>query len=436
MRTEFTVGVMILMAGLSASAQELRTPIAPIAPTDRRQCDVLEASWRPILKQLEDIDWKCSQKFVMKEWVREDGVWAPRPCLPVARQAASAYRQSRAQIEACWAQVDAHKKQERDREREQADQAAAAKKAEQERQDRAKQMQREYEQMQNSFAESQRQRVEETRRAVEEQQRAAAEAERQRHDASQRAVNDAMRDMFTSRDRAQEYNAKAAAAGSARNVPLTSRDLQSLDAIRNQAEANNLRPRYVSAEPSAPMVSDSSALVGAVADLLGPEVQDMVKWGLNRTQAGAALVDTWEAAEAYNAQLESLAASAQYIRAAANGTTTYDQDVAAINREMGRLSGFAFSGNPAISIQLGRVIGGVSAGHQAGFQQLELLFASVNQPMTASEISQISDPRRMVHAIFGPFLPLDRMHRLERVVYEGGRVRDSYNRGFFEVFGR
>jgi hypothetical protein len=103
---------------------------------------------------------------------------------------------------------------------------------------------------------------------------------------------------------------------------------------------------------------------------------------------------------------------------------------------MGRLSGFAFSGNPAISIQVGRVISGVSGGHQAGFQQVELLFASVNQPVTSAEIAQISDPRRMVHAIFGPFLPLDQMHRLERVVYEGGRVRDSYNRGFFQVFGR
>jgi Skp family chaperone for outer membrane proteins len=289
-------------------------------------------------------------------------------------------------------------------------------------------------QAENMFKNKQRQ--EQVQREQEQVQRAAAEADRQRHEASQHSVNEAMRELSTARDRASAYNAKAAAAGSTRNVPLTSGEQRSLDAIRNQADANGLRPRYVPAEPTGYTVADTSALTSAVADLLGAEVQTVLKWGLNQTETGAYLLQTFETAEDYNAKYESFVTSLQYVRAAVNGTTTRDQDVSALKGTAGALSGFAFAGTPGISIQLDRVISGVAAGHQAGFQQLEQLIAAMDRPLAPAERARLSDPRLTIQAIFGPFLPLDRIHRMERVGIEGSRVYDSYNRGFLQVFGR
>jgi hypothetical protein len=173
-----------------------------------------------------------------------------------------------------------------------------------------------------------------------------------------------------------------------------------------------------------------------VADLLGAEVQTVLEWGLNQTETGAYLVETFETAGDYNSRYESFVSSVQYVRGALNGTTTYDQDVSAVTGTIGVLGGFAFAGSPAIAIQLGRVVNGVAAGHQAGFRQLELLFASMDRPLTAAERARLSDPRLTVQAMFGPFLPLDRIHRMERVSVEGSRVYDSHNRGFLQVFGR
>jgi hypothetical protein len=436
MRKRISVGVMLLMSGLSAwAAQELHKPIPPIAPTDKAECHALFEAWQPVIRKLEAVAWECERRNAFKEWVRDGDVHAPRQCLALAHQSVNAGRESRSQVEACWAQLDNYKKREQDREREQADQAAAAKKAEEERQQRVKQMQREYEQMQNSFAESERQRVDATRRAVEEQQRAAAEAERQRHDASQRAVNDAVRDMFTSRDRAQEYNSKASSVGNPRNVPLTSRDAQSLDSMRSQAEANNLRPRYVPAEPSGYTATSTAALSGAVANLLGAEAQTIIKWGLNQTEAGSYMVQMFETAGDYDAKYQSFVKSVDYVQKAWNGTTTYEENVGAVGGTLSVLGGFAFRGTPGISIQLDRVFSSVSGIHAVELDRLELLIASLDRPLTSEEKARLSDARA-VHALYAPFIPLDRIHRLEAVANEGGRVYDAYNRGFFIRMGR
>jgi hypothetical protein len=441
MKTRIIVTILILLP-IVLVAQELRTPIAPIAPTDHRQCDRLHDQWQPILRQLADIKFQCAWKYMFGVWVTygtlangQVTLQTPRPCLSLARQSFDAGRQHEAQVQACRSQVDDYKKRKQDDEREQEEAAAAAKKAEEDRQERARQFQRDYDKMQNDFAEAQRARVEATRRAVEEHQRASAEAERQRHEASQRAVNDAVRDLFTAKERAATYTAKANSAGKP-NVELTAGEQRSLDAIRRQADADGMRPRYVSAEPVAPTVTDASHLTGAVADLLGAEFQTVLKWGLNQTEAGSYVVQMFETGAEYDAKYQSFLSSVDYVRSAASGTATYDQHVGAVNGTTGVLSGFAFAGNPAIAIQLGRVVGGVSAGHQAGFQQLELLLASMDRPLSASEIAKLSDPRQIIQATFGPFLPLERIHHLERIANEGGRVYDSHNRGFLQVFGR
>jgi len=433
MKSKITIVTAFLMSIAlavypEAQQSQFHQPMSPIAPTSEDECRALANAWSNLCQQIRDTHEQCL-KANDNPRIKGAGSCSKAPCLSIHEEMERCGgAEERSAVDACYASVRAHK----DRE---AESRRAQEAAEQERQRRMQQMQRESEQMQNAYAEAQKQRMEATRRAVEEQQRAAAEAERQRHEASQRAVNDAMRDLMSSRDRAQEYNAKAAASGNSRNVPLTSRDQQTLDSIRNQAEANNLRPRYVPAAPSGYTATSTSALSGAVANLLGAEVQTILKWGLNQTEAGGYLVQMFDTAGDYDAKYRSFVSSVDYVRKAWNGTTSYEEDVAAVGGTVSVLSGFAFRGTPAISIQLDRVFRSVSGIHAVELDRLELLIASLDRPLTDEERRRLSDARA-VQALYAPFIPLDRLHRLEAVANETSRVHDADNRGFFDRMGR
>jgi hypothetical protein len=335
-------------------------------------------------------------------------------------------------MDACRAAVQEHKQGEKEREREQAEQQRAASDAERERQDRLKQMQQEQERMQNAWADQQRQRVEATRRHVEEQQRVAAEAEQRRREESQRAVNQSVRDLMTARDRAEAYKEKAAGINT-RNVDLSAAEMRTLDDMRRRAEADGLRPRYVSAEPVASVGPDGAGVTRAVAGLIGGEAESIIDWGLNRTEVGERFMEAWEMADDWTGKFDALVSTYQYARSAWNGTASYDDHSSAVVGGTTFLATKAFASTPAIAIQVSRVVTGVAGLHQAGLYQIQMLAAS-DRPLTSAEIAKLSDPRLPLQALFGPFLPLDRMHRMEQVWVEGNRFVDAG--GFLTLFGR
>lgn len=414
----------VLAFTCAVQAQEKRAPLQPIAPTSYDQCKALTDQWNAYTWRLSDIYQACVTRNFSRIF--------QRPCQAEGRAHSEALKASEAAREACYADVRAYLDRREAERREQAEQERAAKEAEEQRQERLKQMQQEQERMQNAWAEQQRQRVEGTRRLVEEQQRAAAEAERQRREESQRAVNEAMRDVMTARDRAQAYKEKANSV-SERRVDLTAGEMRALDDMRRRAEADGLRPRYVPAEPMARPVADASALTREVAGLLGGEAESIVRWGLNRTEVGEYMLHAWDMADDYAGKYQALVSTYQYARSAWAGTTTYEQDVDAVVGGTGALSSIAFASTPGIAIQVSRVVGGVAGLHKAGLYQIQMLVAS-DRSLSAAEIAKLSDPRQPIQALFGPSLPLERIHRLEAVWLEGSKFSDDTS--FVTVFGR
>jgi hypothetical protein len=418
------VATALLLPAVAVVAQELRKPLAPIAPRSYDQCITLTEQWSAYTWRLHDIYQACVSRNAHRVM--------QRPCLAEGRAHSEALRASEAARTACYADVKAYLDgQEADR-RQQAEQQRAANDAERERQDRLKQLQQEQERMQNAWADQQRQRVEATRRHVEEQQRAAAEAEQRRRDESQRAVNQSMRDLMTARDRAEAYKAKAAST-SERHVELTAGELGALDDMRRRAEADGLRPRYVSAEPVTRVAPDGAAVTSAVAGLIGGEAESIIDWGLNRTEVGERFMEAWEMADDWKGKFDALVSTYQYARSAWNGTASYDDHSSAVVSGTSFLAARAFASTPAIAIQVSRVVTGVAGLHQAGLYQIQMLAAS-DRPLTSAEIAKLSDPRLPIQALFGPFLPLDRMHRMEQVWVEGNRFVDGG--GFLTRFGR
>ena len=114
----------------------------------------------------------------------------------------------------------------------------------------------------------------------------------------------------------------------------------------------------------------------------------------------------------------------RYARSAWNGTASYDDHSSAVVNGTSFLAARAFASTPAIAIQVSRVVTGVAGLHQAGLYQIQMLAAS-DRPLTSAEIAKLSDPRLPIQALFGPFLPLDRMHRMEQVLVEGNRFVDA-----------
>ena len=417
------VAAVLLMPAVAA-AQQLRQPLSPIAPTSYDQCKALTDQWNAYTWRLSDIYQACLSRNAYRIF--------QGPCKAEGYAHSEALRASEAARQACYADVKAYLDRQQADRREQAEQERAAKQAEQQRQDRFKQMQQEQERMQNTWAEQQRQRVDATRRLVEEQRRAAAQAEQQRREESQRAVNDAMRDVMTARDRAQAYQEMANSVVD-RRVELTTGEMRALDDMRRRADVDGLRLRYVPAGPVASGVTDGSALTREVAGLLGGEAESIVRWGLNRTEAGEYLLHTWDLANDWTGKYQALVSTYQYARSAWAGTTTYEQDVNAVVSGTGALASVAFRSTPAIAIQVSRVVGGVAGLHKAGLYQIQMLAAS-DRPLSASDIARLSDPRLPIQALFGPSLPLERMHRLEGVWVEGNRFVDSGS--FVSFFGR
>ena len=72
-------------------------------------------------------------------------------------------------------------------------------------------------------------------------------------------MNQSVRDLMTARDRAEAYKAKAGSITD-RRVELTAGELGALDDMRRRAEADGLRPRYVSAEPVASAGPDGAGV--------------------------------------------------------------------------------------------------------------------------------------------------------------------------------
>jgi hypothetical protein len=435
MKTTVVLLAVLVVTVIGLRAQEIRTPIAPIAPTDVKQCSALFEAWQPILRRLHDISFDCHRRNMFKELVRygENGV-TPRPCLGVAQQSYNAHREERRQVEGCYAAVRDYDKRENEREREEKAQQAAAAAAEREQQARREQLRRESEQMQNAFAKEQRDRTEAVRQHVADQQRREAEAAQRQREQTQNTLNIAMRDLASAKDAAAAYTASAASV-SHRNVDLTAGERHALDAMRRDADKGGLAPRYVPAEPTGSTVTNLSGLTGAVADLFGSEFESVVKWGLNKTETGAYMVDVYDTANDYAAKYDSFAAWAHYGQSAWSGTATYDDHVGAVTRGTEFVSGFAFAGTPGIAIQVNRTVNGVAAAHQAGLYQLQMLAASGDR-MTAEQRAAASSPRAVIQGLFGSFYPLDRIHKYEKVIYEGRRVIDSHNRGFLQIFGQ
>ncbi len=306
MKTTVVLLAVLVVTVIGLRAQEIRTPIAPIAPTDVKQCSALFEAWQPILRRLHDISFDCHRRNMFKELVRygENGV-TPRPCLGVAQQSYNAHREERRQVEGCYAAVRDYDKRENEREREEKAQQAAAAAAEREQQARREQLRRESEQMQNAFAKEQRDRTEAVRQHVADQQRREAEAAQRQREQTQNTLNTAMRDLASAKDAAAAYTA-AAASVSHRNVDLTAGERHALDAMRRDADKGGLAPRYVPAEPTGSTVTNLSGLTGAVADLFGSEFESVVKWGLNKTETGAYMVDVYDTANDYAAKYRQL----------------------------------------------------------------------------------------------------------------------------------
>ena len=436
MRITRCLAVVMLVSG-TAAAQELHKPLAPIAPKDVAECEALRQRWEPVLKTLDQVHDRCFRKYLFGgDWLSEPGACGgtlqttDKVCLPAARQENQANCESRAQVQACYDAVRAYRARESAEEQERAEREKAAAAAEQERQERLQQMRREAEQMQNAWAEQQRERVDATRRLVEEQQRAAAEAERRRRDESQRAVNEAMRELTSARDRAAYYKANAAGV-SDRHVDLTAGEMHELDDLRRRAEGEGLRPRYVPAQPAPSVTPDASRMTEAVAGLLGSHAEDLVKWGLNRVEVGERMVEAWELADGYAAKFASVIDTYQYARSALAGTTTYEEDVDAVRHGTSALAAAAFSGNPAIAIQVGRAVASTADIQKAALYQIQMLVASIDTSRT--DTTRWVDARPVVHALYGPFLPLEDMHRMEQIWTEAERFDAA---GLATVFGR
>ena len=421
------IAVLLVLMPAVAAAQQLRQPVSPVAPTSYDQCTALTDQWSAYTWRLSDIYQACLSRNFHRYGSQGLGL-----CKAEGRAHTEALNASEAARKACYADVKAYLDRQDAERRQQAEQERAAKEAEQERQNRLKQMQQEQERMQNAWAEQQRQRVEATRHAVEEQQRAAAEAERQRREESRRAVNDAMRELTTARDRAQAYKDQANSVAD-RRVDLTAGEMRALDDMRRRADTDGLRPRYVPAEPSVRPVVDGSALTREVAGLLGGEAESIVRWGLNRTEVGEYMLQAWDMADDFAGKYQALVSTYQYARSAGAGTTTYEQDVDAVVGGTGALAGVALAPTPGIAIQVSRVVGGVAGLHKAGLYQIQMLVAS-DEPLSRADIAKLSDPRLPIQALFGPSLPLERMHRMEGIWIEGNKIID--NGGFVAVFGR
>jgi len=82
-----------------------------------------------------------------------------------------------------------------------------------------------------------------------------------------------------------------------------------------------------------------------------------------------------------------------------------------------------------------RTVNGIAAAQQSGLYQLQMLAASGDR-MSAEQLAAASSPRAVIQGLFGSFYPLERIHKYEKVIYEGGRVVDGYNRGFLQIFGQ
>ena len=435
MKATVVLLAVFVVTGAALRAQEMRKPIAPIAPTDVKECEALYNAWQPILRRVDQIDFDCHRKNMFKEIVKigENNI-TPRPCIPVAMQQIEAHREERRQVEGCYAAVSAHRSRENARQREEQAQQAAVAAAEREQQARQEQMRRESEQMQNAWEKERRDRTDAVRQHVADEQRRAAEAAQRQREQTQNALSTAMRDLALAKDATAAYTA-AAANASPRNVDLTAGERHALDAMRRDADKGGLAPRYVSAEPVGSTVTNLSGLTGAVADLFGSEFESTVKWGLNKTETGSYAVDVYDTANDYAATYDSFAAWARYGQSAWSGTATYDDHLGAVTRGTELLSGFAFAGTPAIAIQVNRTVNGIAAAQQSGLYQLQMLAASGDR-MTAEQLAAASSPRAVIQGLFGSFYPLERIRKSEKVIYEGGRVVDSYNRGFLQIFGQ
>jgi hypothetical protein len=366
----------------------------------------MEPTWNAVKKLRREIT-DCKAKNISAPDIKEGDYYGPRACLATHTRNRQLERQLlQTNGDACDAQV--------------AQLAQQQKKTEQ--------MKRESAQMEKAAADQHRKQLEDGVKFVEEQRR--AEVERRREE-SQRAVNQAMRELTTARDRAEAYKEKAAGINT-RNVDLTPTEMRALDDMRRRAEADGLRPRYVPAEPVASGVNGSS-MTGAVTGLLGGEAESIIDWGLNRTEVGERFMEAWEMADDWQGKFDALVSTYQYARSAWNGTASYDDHSSAVVNGTSFLATKAFASTPAIAIQVSRVVTGVAGLHQAGLYQIQMLAAS-DRPLTSAEIAKLSDPRLPIQALFGPFLPLDRMHRIEQVWVEGSRFVDAG--GFLTLFGR
>jgi hypothetical protein len=360
----------------------------------------------------------------------------PYQCASQAEQYWQASAEREQQVKACYDRVNSYQQRQKDAEREQQQQEQAAKDAERQRQERAKQIQDEMDRMKQSSADRSAAWAANMRRLQEEQQRIAAEAEQARRDAANATIKQAFQDIRDANARTNDYLAKTAAAN-AQHVPLTNADAQMIASLREQAENNALRPRYVHAEPSGHTVTDLSGVKAAAWDIVKAEWLTIAKWGLSGTETGRFVYQVLATGDDYYSKYDDLMSSVSLARSGLAGTATTDEEWQAMTSvavKGSRLSMLEL-GNPLGAVFIGKAIGATGAGWATGFKQLDIAIPMLDKKLTPEEIASLQG-YAAERAIIGRVLPVDRADRFYRVGTEIAGAYDGYNRGFLTIYGR
>jgi hypothetical protein len=362
----------------------------------------------------------------------------PYQCASHAEQEYHAEIESDQQQKACEDQVNDYQQRQRAAEREQLQQERAAKDAERQRQERVKQIQDEMDRMQQSSADRSAKWTADMRRLQEEQQRLAAQVEQARRDAANATIKQAFQDIRDANARTNDYLAKTAAAN-AQHVPVTNADAQTIASLREQAENNALRPRYVSAEPLGHTVTDLSGVKAAAWDIVKAEWLTIAKWGLSGTETGRFVYQVLATGDDYHHKYDDLMSSVTLARSGLAGTATWEDQWQGVTTVATKGSSLTMEelGNPESAARLGHPIGAISAGMLAGLNQLDTAIPMLNGQLSDEDLRRLQG-HVVEREILRSLIPLDRWDRFNRLGAEIDKAYDAYQRGFLNPnpFGR